>query len=135
MDEFLNFINESGFAGCIHGPTLVEWLQLAAPVTDPSGSREVAPPDVEIIRKRSALIAEFAGMWPSIENDLYEGSDNGLSEAARTKKHGIWNVCEALKWAVVQGKIHQEKAEAFVQAEGDSDLSFFIGGLLKQGRK
>ena len=100
-----------------------------------SGTAEKPAPAAEIMRKRSVFIAEFEHMWPTIANDLYEGSQNDLSEAARTKKHGIWNVCEALKWAVVRGKIHPEKAEAFVQAEGDSDLSFFISGLLKQGRK
>jgi len=106
--------------------------QAVRPPTD--GPEKQTAPE-EILRKRNALIAEFKGMWPTIGNDLYEGSDNGLSEAARTKKYGIWKVREALKWAAVQGKIKPEKAEAFVQAEGDSDLSFFISDLLKQGRK
>ena len=88
-------------------------------------------------------------------------TDDGEAPASRPQSHqerprqpeqpkapphdprAVWDACEpaTADQAYIcllytsQGKIHQEKAEAFVQAEGDSDLSFFIGGLLKQGRK
>ena len=136
VDEFLNFVNEHGLAGCIHGPTLAEWLQLAAPDTAPSGAREVSPPDVEMLRKRSALIAEFAGMWPTIERDLKDSKRSGLTAAAKASTHGDWKVREALNWAAEQGKIQPEKAEAFVRAEGESEVSVLVRTImLSQGRK
>lgn len=156
VDEFLNFVNDAGLAGCIHGPTLSDWLQLTPPITDtrepdkappqvetagdgqpdaaPSGAPKVAPEG--IVRKRAALIAEFSGMWPSIEHNLSDGGRNGLTEAAKAKKHGFWKVREALNWAAERGKIQTEKAGAFVQAEGESEVSVLVRAImLSQGRK
>ncbi|MEF8707641.1 MAG: hypothetical protein V5B38_01605 [Candidatus Accumulibacter propinquus] len=151
VDEFLNFVNESGLAGCIHGPTLSDWQQLTPPTID-TREPDKAPPQVEtagdeqpgaalsgvpegIVRKRAALIAEFSGMWPSLVRDLGDSGRGGLSEAARAKKHGYWKVREALKWAAERGKIQNNKAEAFVRADRESEMSVLVQAIMLNQEK
>jgi len=83
----------------------------------------------EILRKRQTFIAEFAGVWPTIDGDLRDGSRSGLSAVANAS-HGYWKVGPALNWAAERGKIQREKAEAFVRAEGESEMSVLLRAML-----
>ena len=55
--------------------------------------------------KRAALIAAFVGEWPTIERDLRDASENGLSSAAKADKHGYWWGGLARRWAEEHGKL------------------------------
>lgn len=84
----------------------------------------------EILRKRQAFIAELAGIWPSIEDDLSDSVRNGLTETAKAKKHGYWKVGPALNWAAERGKLHKAKADAFIRANGESEISALVRAML-----
>lgn len=60
--------------------------------------------------KRKALIERNCRRWPSIERDLKDGSENGLSETARADTHGDWWEGDALKWAEAKGKMTSQTA-------------------------
>lgn len=87
--------------------------------------------DTEEIRKRAALIQEVEFFWPTIDQDLQDGSRNGLSSEARHTKHTFWKVREALKWATQRGKLKKEKAQSFIAASPESALSPMLRALLK----
>lgn len=53
--------------------------------------------------KRAKLIADYKHRWPSIESDLKNASNNGLS-AARVGSRG-WDVDKAIEWANANNKI------------------------------
>lgn len=142
VDEFLSFVNESGLAGCIHGLTLNNWLQLAPPTIDTRAPDKAAPSDdderaeattnpteKQILRKRAALVDEFKGMWPTIDGDLRDGSRNGLSAKANAN-HGYWKVGPALNWALERRRLEKPKAEEFIRAEGQSELSILVRAML-----
>lgn len=108
-------------------PATSGMTEKAAPAADKQG--DAVP---EVIRKRAVLIAELSGMWPSIESDLHEGADNGLSAVAKSNKHGMWKVRESLNWAAEQGKIEKNRAEAFVRADGESEISALVRAMLER---
>jgi len=83
----------------------------------------------EIQRKRAAFINEFQGMWSKINGDLGDAARNGLALAANAR-HGFWRVGPALNWADERGRIKREKAEQFVRANRDSELSILIQAML-----
>lgn len=95
----------------------------------PSGATEKEAPEEEILRKRCALIAEFESMWPTIEGDLRDASKNGLSAVSKAQ-HGYWRVKPALAWARERGKILPTKAEAFIRANAESELSVLLRAML-----
>lgn len=101
----------------------------------PSRASEKAASEVVVLRKRSAFIAQFSGMWPTIKRDLGDSGRNDLSKVAKDKKHGFWNVREALKWAAERGKIQRDTAEIFVRAEGESEISVLVRAMLNQAIK
>lgn len=55
--------------------------------------------------KRAALVGEFEKVWPSIDRDLRDASENGLSDAAKSSERGWWRVDAALQWAKQRGKL------------------------------
>lgn len=56
--------------------------------------------------KRVALITDNLRRWPTIERDLKDAADNGLSEAARDmNKFGWWWEGSAQDWARSRGKL------------------------------
>lgn len=55
--------------------------------------------------KRCALIERHIRRWPSIERDLRDGAENGLSAAARAESRGWWDEEAALRWAEARGKL------------------------------
>ncbi|MEF8709512.1 MAG: hypothetical protein V5B38_11770 [Candidatus Accumulibacter propinquus] len=115
-------------------PTPVQSAVTASEEPAPAAAlRTTSAPEVEVLRKRSALIEEFAGVWPTIEGDLRDGSRNGLSAVANAS-HGYWKVGPALNWAAERGKIQREKAEAFVRADGESEIAAIVRVMLAQGK-
>lgn len=67
----------------------------------------------EFMKKRAVLIKEHLQEWVSIENDLSEASDNGLSKAAKVAgQHGMWFVERARAWAKERGKLSDPKTPA-----------------------
>lgn len=60
---------------------------------------------VENILKREALVAAHQKEWPSVDRDLKDAGENGLSAAAKHPKHGMWFEERALTWAKQQGKL------------------------------
>ncbi len=56
--------------------------------------------------KRKALIERNSRRWPSIERDLKDASENGLSKAAKADDtYGHWWEGDALKWADARNKL------------------------------
>jgi hypothetical protein len=114
-------------------PTLLsdgEGEQVALPPTTTVQEQSKNSEPKEVLRKRQAFIDAFQSVWPSIERDLRDSSRNGLSEAAKHRKHGFWCVKPALDWADQRGKIERDRAEAFVRAEGQSELSVLVRAML-----
>lgn len=70
----------------------------------PAEPREGAPAEKRRFFKKSALVQELQGEWPTIEKDLSEASRNGLN-AAKAKAHGSWDVQKASEWAEGKGKL------------------------------
>jgi hypothetical protein len=62
--------------------------------------------------KRSALIKKHICRWPTIERDLRDASENGLSKAAKAPGHGEWFETLALNWAKQRAKYIDEKPES-----------------------
>ncbi len=60
---------------------------------------------VENILKRAALVAAHQQEWQSVDRDLKDAGENGLSAAAKHPKHGMWFEERALTWAKQQGKL------------------------------
>ena len=54
---------------------------------------------------KKALIKYHAFEWPSINNDLKDAKDNGLSTAAKAAKRG-WHEDNAMQWARSKGKLN-----------------------------
>jgi hypothetical protein len=77
----------------------------------------------------AALVDEFKGMWPTIDGDLRDGSRNGLSAKANAN-HGYWKVGPALNWALERRRLEKPKAEEFIRAEGQSELSILVRAML-----
>lgn len=73
---------------------------LAAAPADPVGK---APAEKPRVLKKSALVQELQGEWPTIGEDLSEASRNGLN-AAKAEGHGNWDVQKAREWAEKKGK-------------------------------
>lgn len=84
--------------------------------------------DPFVRRKRSPLINELSGIWRTVERDLRDGAENGLSKRAKLDDHGYWNATEAITWAVENGKIQKKTATSFVASNQDSEFS----NILKQ---
>jgi hypothetical protein len=59
--------------------------------------------------KREALISKHVRVWPTIERDLKDASENGLSVAAKTDSHGMWCESAALDWAKQKGKLRDSR--------------------------
>jgi len=62
-------------------------------------------PDEQVAQevKKTALVRELQGEWPSIEKDLSEASRNGL--AAARVRHGFWDVQKVKDWGKSRGKL------------------------------
>lgn len=72
-----------------------------------SGSPRESTPDAEDqepLLKRRALIEKYRRQWKSIERDLKDAGENGLSAAAKSDKHGYWFELRAVAWARKNGK-------------------------------
>ena len=82
-------------------PSPPEFLALAGPAEHRTKPKV---PMVGIL-KRAALIEKHLKNWPSIERDLRDGHKNGLSEAAKTSKHGFWWEAGAIEWARARNKL------------------------------
>lgn len=63
-----------------------------------------APAEKRQILKKTALVQELQGEWPTIKEDLSEASRNGLN-AAKAEGHGFWDVQKARDWAESKGKL------------------------------
>lgn len=64
--------------------------------------------------KRRALIDALRRRWPTVERDLQDGADNGLSKAARGDAVGWWWEGPALEWAEQRGKLIEATATAAI---------------------
>jgi hypothetical protein len=58
--------------------------------------------------KRAALIERNRGKWPTIERDLKDAAENGLSSSAKADGRGWWLEGAALAWADVRGKLSDQ---------------------------
>lgn len=67
--------------------------------------------DAGWVMKRSALIKKHICRWPTIERDLRDASENGLSNAAKAPVHGEWFETLALNWAKQRTKYTEEVPE------------------------
>ncbi|MBB4226015.1 hypothetical protein [Variovorax guangxiensis] len=74
----------------------------------PQSSQSPPGMGTESVLKRSALVEKHQNQWPTIDRDLKDGGENGLSEAAKHQKHGMWFEDRALAWARQQGKLKPE---------------------------
>ena len=83
------------------------------PVPAPFEQLATSCPVVGVV-KRAALIAKYLPTWGTIKRDLMDGHNNGLSKAARSKRHGMWFEGKAIQWAQERGKVHQVDALAVV---------------------
>ncbi|MDR6523076.1 hypothetical protein J2789_005766 [Variovorax paradoxus] len=89
------------------------------PSTDKSAEQSSQPqPSTgpESVLKRSALVEKHQGEWPTIDRDLKDGGENGLSEAAKHQRHGMWFEDRALTWARQQGKLRAKTHGASVNS-------------------
>ena len=66
--------------------------------------------DRGLVMKKAALIKKHQGQWSTIERDLRDASENGLSKMAKENRHGFWVEAAALKWAEQQGKLFLTEA-------------------------
>ena len=57
---------------------------------------------------KSALIARYSHIWPTVEADILSAAINGLSTHARAVKRG-WNEAKAVEWARSKGKINESE--------------------------
>ncbi|MCM8597293.1 MAG: hypothetical protein NFW04_01335 [Candidatus Accumulibacter sp.] len=123
-------LSDSGQPGA---PTLVsdgEGEQVALSPTTTAQEQPKSGEPREVLLKRQAFIDTFQRIWPTIGGDLRDAARNGLSEVAKHRKHGFWCVEPALNWAKQRGKIQRDEADAFVRAEGESELSALVRALL-----
>lgn len=95
-------------------PVVVEALPPIHPETPEVKSaapelRSLADLTTPRILKKSALVAELASDWPSIEADLQEAARNGLKATAHAGKHGEWDASKARAWALRKGKLQQAR--------------------------
>lgn len=77
----------------------------------PEEVRPMPPAEPEVNRgariKREALVLKHERAWPSIERDLKDASENGLSAAAKADSYGMWWETAALSWATAKGKLRE----------------------------
>lgn len=71
----------------------------------PPMNRTAATADRGRHMKRNALIDANRSRWKSIERDLKDGAENGLSAAAKSDRHSFWWEDSALQWAEENGKL------------------------------
>jgi hypothetical protein len=75
----------------------------------PEEVRPRPPAEPEVNRgaliKREALVLKHERTWPTIDRDLKDASENGLSAAAKSDKRGMWWEAAALAWATAKGKL------------------------------
>lgn len=94
----------------------------------PQESQAASIPTTEsgspLLRKRSALIAELCGVWPTIKNDLNEASRNGLDKAKRGGSD--WCVQDCIRWGATKGKITKHRAVSFIRADEGSEIAAFL---------
>lgn len=57
----------------------------------------------EFSMTKSAMLKEFLGSWPTIENDLNNASRNGLDKAKSGKRK--WSRAKAEQWAIANAKM------------------------------
>jgi hypothetical protein len=122
----LEFENGSTVSTCdlqgleLHGmpaklELLTDWQTPAAPETPPAPAGEPASefaPDRGRRLKRSALIEENVRRWPTVDRDLKDAAENGLSAAA-TGDRGYWWEGDAHQWAKARGKLKESSAAGF----------------------
>lgn len=84
------------------GPAVA--LVEAATAAQATGAAPV-PPAAAPARfvKRAVLVAELQGEWGTIESDLKQASNNGLTAAAYNGH--AWDIDKARKWAAERGKL------------------------------
>lgn len=73
--------------------------------------RPPAEPEVDrgALIKREALVSKHERAWPTIDRDLKDASENGLSAAAKADAHGMWWESAALTWAKQKGKLRDSR--------------------------
>jgi hypothetical protein len=113
--RFRREVNEavSDFHDVLEAGALDRWLRESTGSGFPAYSPpEAAPPEAAKDRgrrlKRSVLIAENRGRWPTIERDLQDAAAKGLSADAKDDEHGWWWEGSALEWARARGKLKTE---------------------------
>ena len=78
--------------------------------------------DRGLVMKKAALIKKHQGQWPTLERDLRDASENGLSKMAKNPRHGFWFEVDALKWAEQQGKLLLNSANAAPKTQFPSTI-------------
>ena len=113
--DFVAWLRAQREAPSVH---IAAWLQ----ATDPAAglaptaldAEPAAPAGPTIDRgacvKRTALIDRNCRRWPSIERDLKDASENGLSRAAKADTYGDWWEGDALAWAEARNKLQAQPA-------------------------
>jgi hypothetical protein len=93
-------------------PKKLRGTSLAGPIQSPnsgidakstSAPTESAPGSPIFSVRRSAMIAQYAAKWPTIEADLKDAASNGLSKAKAGQRD--WNEAVALEWARSRNKL------------------------------
>lgn len=99
------------------------------------GTRKQSASNVQpeiIVRKKEIMVHELQGIWANIENDLNNADRNGLKARAKLPDHGLWNMAEAICWAIERRTIiDKSKAQQIVINEPASELSVLLALLLK----
>jgi len=91
-------------------PKVVRGIIFEGFATDANEVIEDDLPSSNATLKRGALIRQYAQRWPTIERDLRDAAENGLSQAARAARHGYWDEASALRWARDRGKLEESIA-------------------------
>lgn len=77
----------------------------------PQEVRPGPPAEPEVDRgaliKREVLVSKHVRAWPTIERDLKDASENGLSAEAKSDERGMWWEAAALAWATARGKLRE----------------------------
>ena len=140
LSDVARFAHECGWQIPDAMRTLADSVELGAKAKQsPKKTREIdvmhAPVDTKAPQaaakqpkfsmNRSALIQAHKHEWPSIERDLKDASENGLSAAKAGPRE--WFEADALEWARGKGKLINASSPANVLAKGMSTMASLPG--------
>jgi hypothetical protein len=95
------------WAGC---PALPSDSPLRYWLSGGEGLEQAQPPGVSPLpMKKKALVEKLEREWRTINADLNQASNNGLTEAASAGRNKGWFEDKAVEWAISKGKMRATK--------------------------